>query len=46
MAVAGWLLFVVVAAYLLLSNSTFWIYVAGLTKGRALASVPTRLTLR
>src|ERR1700683_149124 len=31
MAVAGWLLFVVVAAYLLLSNSTFWIYVAGLT---------------
>jgi branched-chain amino acid transport system permease protein len=31
MAVAGWLLFVVVVAYLLLSNSTFWIYVAGLT---------------
>jgi branched-chain amino acid transport system permease protein len=31
MAVVGWLLFVVVAAYLLLSNSTFWIYVAGLT---------------
>jgi branched-chain amino acid transport system permease protein len=31
MAVTGWLLFVVVAAYLLLSNSTFWLYVAGLT---------------